>query len=227
MDYEMNTPGEFEAYDPTSEVQAVIPVDLLDLYEVYSYRHAALILAHSAPEEFAEILEALRQFRLTREMLALGGGNESLIPKRFSGFLRPLGWHETRIHGDLHVFLETKIAGRKSETQTFKKTDYLDGHKIDFVKGQVAFDLEWNSKDQTFDRDLYAARAFYEAGVIAASVLVTRSARLNSIFAEMGIRQKYGASTTWMGKLLPRLNAGRNGGCPVLVFGITERLLID
>lgn len=63
--------------------------------------------------------------------------------------------------------------------------------------------------------------------MIAASVLVTRSARLNAIFAELGIQQKYGASTTWMGKLLPRLNAGRNGGCPVLVFGITERLLID
>ncbi|MFP4030091.1 MAG: hypothetical protein ACOC98_08885 [Thermodesulfobacteriota bacterium] len=28
-----------------------------------------------------------------------------------------------------------------------------------------------------------------------------------------------------MGKLLPRLQAGRNGGCPVLVFGITPKLL--
>lgn len=32
---------------------------------------------------------------------------------------------------------------------------YIDGHNIDFVKGKVAFDLEWNSKDQTFDRDLW------------------------------------------------------------------------
>lgn len=28
-----------------------------------------------------------------------------------------------------------------------------------------------------------------------------------------------------MGKLLPRLEAGRSGGCPVLVFGITTALL--
>ena len=28
-----------------------------------------------------------------------------------------------------------------------------------------------------------------------------------------------------MGKLLPRLEAGRNGGYPVLVFGITPELL--
>src|SRR3546814_4372321 len=37
-------------------------------------------------------------------------------------------------------------------TRTIKREKYLDGHKIDYVKGKVAFDLEWNSKDQTFDR---------------------------------------------------------------------------
>lgn len=38
-------------------------------------------------------------------------------------------------------------------------------------------------------------------------------------------KQKYGASTTWMGKLLYRLNAGRHGGCPVLVFGIKPDII--
>ena len=38
---------------------------------------------------------------------------------------------------------------------------------------------------------------------------------------------KYGASTTWMGKLLYRLNAGRNGACPVLVIGITPACVIE
>lgn len=39
--------------------------------------------------------------------------------------------------------------------------------------------------------------------------------------------EKYGASTTWMGKLLYRLNAGRNGGCPVLAVGITPHCIED
>jgi hypothetical protein len=38
---------------------------------------------------------------------------------------------------------------------------------------------------------------------------------------------KYGASTTWMGKLLYRMKAGRNGGCPVLVVGITPKCVSD
>ena len=117
--------------------------------------------------------------------------------------------------------------------------NFIDGHKIDYVKGRVAFDLEWNSKDQTFDRDLYALRAFHECGLISAGVMVTRSASLNPVFHKVlqldkageavgkTVRAKYGASTTWMGKLLYRLNAGRHGGCPVLVFGITPKLIED
>jgi CRISPR-associated protein Csd2 len=110
----------------------------------------------------------------------------------------------------------------------------------------VAFDLEWNSKDQTFDRDLYAFRAFHECDLIDAAVLLTRSASLNAVFEKLGaeldekgkprtdkngkpklIKSKYGASTTWMGKLIYRLNAGRHGGCPLLALGITPNLITD
>lgn len=114
----------------------------------------------------------------------------------------------------------------------------LDTHKVDYIKGRVAFDLEWNSKDQTFDRDLYAFRAFYEYDKISLGVLLTRSNDLDKLFDSLGsyadkngevrkYKAKYGASTTHMGKLLPRLKAGRNGGCPVLVFGITRKLIIN
>lgn len=123
---------------------------------------------------------------------------------------------------------------------------YIDGHKIDYVKGRVAFDLEWNSKDQTFDRDLFAFSAFAQCGAIDVGVLVTRGTSLNPVIRDLGpalkkggsieykasgeprmTREKYGASTTWMGKLLYRLNAGRNGACPVLAFGITPRCISD
>ncbi len=126
-----------------------------------------------------------------------------------------------------------------------KRANYLDGHKIDYVKDRVAFDLEWNSKDQTFDRDLYAFAAFFQCGIIDAGVLLTRSKEMNPIFKKLGpalkrdgsveykngeprmTAHKYGASTTWMGKLVYRLNAGRNGGCPVLALGIKPACISD
>jgi hypothetical protein len=85
--------------------------------------------------------------------------------------------------------------------------------------------MEWNSKDQTFDRDLYAFRMFYECGVTACGVIITRSEQLNPLFAQLGIMKKYGASTTWMGKLLPRIRSGRHGGCPLLLVGITPTVI--
>ncbi|MCM1103885.1 MAG: hypothetical protein NC409_07225 [Clostridium sp.] len=34
--------------------------------------------------------------------------------------------------------------------------------------------------------------------------------------------KKYGASTTWIGKLTYRLDSRRNGGCPILAIGIRK-----
>lgn len=216
--------------DSPLEIERFIPAKVRNLYEVHSYRHAAAILANSAPAELEELFDALLAFRITQDMITSGGGNESAIPKEFSKLLRPKHWFETRIHGDLVVTLEVHQENGESReviTQQITRPDFLDGHKVDYVKNRVAFDLEWNSKDQTFDRDLYAARAFYECGLISAAVLVTRSADLNPVFSKLKVKAKYGASTTWMGKLLYRLNAGRNGGCPLLVFGITKNLISD
>ena len=222
--------------DPREAVERKVPGDILEKYEVYSYKNAAVILSETRQTEFAEICNALRGFTVTKAMLAKAGGNESDMPKLFSKLLRPNGWHETIIRADLEVTLAWREQVRlnakgkpvtEPRTRTIKRERYLDGHKIDYVKDNVAFDLEWNSKDQTFDRDLYAFNAFFLSSAIDVAVLVTRSASLNEIFREMGLMSKYGASTTWMGKLLYRMNAGRNGGCPVLVVGITPACVSD
>lgn len=202
--------------------QEHIPTAISELYEIYDYKHAAAILANEFPTEFDEICNALNQFRFTEADVKEAGGNESRIPKKFSELLRPLGWNEKQLNAKL-VVDDTEVSH--------------DTHKVDYIKGRIAFDLEWNSKDQTYDRDLYAFRAFFDYDKISLGVLVTRSNELDPWFASLGqytdrygtrrhYKQKYGASTTHMGKLLPRLNAGRNGGCPILVFGITTRLLI-
>ena len=220
--------------DRPDQVSPHIPADLRDGYEIHSYGHAAAILASSFAEQWLDLQRAMREFRLSWRDIAMPGGNESAIPKILSGILRPCGWVEARIHADLHVHVEA--GGQRAERVI---PNYLDGHKIDYVKDRVAFDLEWNSKDQTFDRDLYALRTFHECGLVSVGVLMTRSASLNPLFEQIpalgkdgqvqksSVKDKYGASTTWMGKLLYRLNAGRHGGCPLLVIGITPQQISD
>lgn len=238
-----------EVADSPAVVAKHLPADILKRYEVYSYRSAALILKEAHPDEFAELMDVLRTFSITTRMIRMPGGNESEIPKAVSSLLRPKGWHETVIQADLLVRLLWREPtgeernGRdifQEREEHLTRAKFLDGHKVDYVKNRVAFDLEWNSKDQTFDRDLYAFSAFSQCGVVDVGVLVTRSMALNPVFRSLGpaldkdgretsrlTHQKYGASTTWMGKLLYRLNAGRNGSCPVLAFGIRPPVIED
>lgn len=204
-----------------------------DRYEVYNYQHAMEILLGSFSQEWAEVKEALEKLEIYVSEILAPGGNESSIPKKFDKVLYPYGWREIRISGDLIVKLyprqKVQRRGEFSEepAEQRKIIGYIDGHNIDFLKHQVAFDLEWNSKDQTYDRDLLAMRTYYECRLADVGIIVTRSSSLQNYFKELGAGGKYGASTTHMGKLLYRLESRRNGACPVLAIGIKKGVIID
>ena len=199
-----------------------IDLDIQSKYEFFDYGHALEILHESFLEEWKEIQLALRQLKLTLADISKAGGNESPIPKKFDDVLYPCGWREIRISGDLIVKKYPRQTAQRRgrfsdepfEIETIK--GYIDGHNIDFLKNKVAFDLEWDSKDQTFDRDLLAMRTYFDCGLIDVGVIVTRAEELNDIFRGAGIMAKYGASTTWMGKLLYRLDSRRNGGLSLI-----------
>lgn len=215
-----------------------IPARLLDRFEFHSYGHAIEILTQAYPDEWADIVACLEKLSIKVNDLIEEGGNETAIPKKFDEILYPLHWREIKITGDLHVKLFPRKAdqrGRFSSTPFDERMieGYIDGHNIDFVKGRVAFDLEWNSKDQTFDRDLLAMRTYFDCDLISVGIIITRSEELNDVFRQIkgpdgkAIIKKYGASTTWMGKLIPRLDSRRNGGCPILAIGIKKACIED
>ena len=207
---------------------------LMNKFDFYNYGHALEILHDAFPMEWYEIQQCLQNLYLTLDDIKISGGNESPIPKKFDDILYPFGWREIRIKGDIIVKKYPRQSvqrrGRFSDVPYEVETieGYIDGHNIDFLKNRVAFDLEWNSKDQTFDRDLLAMRTYFDCGLIDVGVIVTRSEALNDIFKEVmddtGQRliKKYGASTTWIGKLIYRLDSRRNGGCPILAVGIRK-----
>ena len=204
--------------------EKLISKSVHERYELHNFNNAVEILSKAYPQEYFEIISALENIKIKIEDITTSGGNESEVPKKFSEIMRPRGWQEVKITGDLLVKLHTR---HPSTVEEVLIKDYIDGHNIDYVKGKVAVDMEWNSKDQPFDRDLYAFRTFYECGIVECGAIITRSAELNPLFDELGIKQKYGASTTWMGKLLPRIQARRHGGCPIFVVGITPRTITD
>lgn len=194
-------------------VERFVDHDILDLYEVHEWRNGLAVLTAACPDEWSDIQAALREFRLYASEIILRGGNRSRIAIRIDSLLASRGWRQKKF--DTKVVVDD--IDRSSPT-----------HEIDMFKGGVAFETEWNNKDPFYDRDLNNFRLLFELRVIQVGVIVTRCDELQDLAVELGRdRQSYGASTTHMSKLLPRLEGGGGGGCPVVVFGIRRNAFVD
>jgi hypothetical protein len=190
----------------------LVPQDLQELYHVHEWRNAAGILETACPGEWADIIAVLRGFKLYRSEISAAGRNRSPISERLDGAFYRRGWIEKKFSTAI-VLDETRV-----ESPT---------HKIDCFKGTVALEIEWNNKDPFFDRDLNNFRLLFELRAIEVGVLVTRGSELQAIFNKLGKGASYGNSTTHLDKLLPRLDGGGGGGCPVLVFAIKDKLYVE
>jgi Restriction endonuclease BglII len=190
----------------------LVPPELRTLYEVHEWRNAVGVLQTACPNEWAEMLVALQSFKLMRSEVIAAGGNRSSIVERFERSLKNAGWIEKQF---ATAILVDGVA-RESPT-----------HSVDCFKGRVALELEWNNKDPFYDRDLNNFRLLFDLQVIDVGVIVTRCSELQTIFNSLGKGSSYGASTTHMRKLLPRVRGGSGGGCPIVVFGISDRLYVE
>lgn len=189
-----------------------VPAFLRDNYEVREWRHAAAILSSDFAAEWADIAAALTEFRLYRSEILKPGGRKSGVSTRIDDALARLGWEEQ--------CFETKIVVDDAVLES-------PTHKVDCYKNGIGLEIEWNNKDPFYDRDLNNFRLLFDLRTIHVGVIVTRSDELQEIFDGLGRGDSYGASTTHMSKLLPRLEGGSGGGCPILVLGITKKLYVE
>jgi len=189
----------------------LVPEDLQRLYHVREWRNATGVLATACPDEWQEIIEVLRGFRLLRSEVQAAGGRKSPIANQIDGGFYARGWQEKQFHTAI------KIDEDLFESPT---------HKIDCLKGRVALEVEWNNKDPFFDRDLNNFRLLFDLRAVSVGVIITRCDELQAIFDGLGRGKSYGSSTTHMSKLLPRIVGGGGAGCPLLVVGIKPSLYV-
>lgn len=189
-----------------------IPEDVRGLYQVLDWNHAIAILAADFPQEFQEILQVLRNFRLMREDILVQGGRKSPISGKLDTAFYRLGWSEKEFS------IHNNIDGVEV---------YIPTHKIDCYKNRIGIEVEWNNKDPFYDRDLNNFRLLFELNAVSVGVIITRCDELQQIFTNLGKGASYGASTTHWSKLKPRIEGRGAGGCPILAFGISERLYVE
>mgnify|MGYP001305560306 CR=1 FL=1 len=181
-------------------------------YEVHEWKHSCAILKQDFPAEWNDICEALTEFRLRKSWITVGGGRKSKVAESLDSALSQRGWIE-----------------KGFDTKVVVDQQSLDSptHKVDCFKNRVALEIEWNNKDPFFDRDLNNFRLLFDLRVVSVGVIITRCDDLQDIFDDLGRGSSYGSSTTHMSKLLPKIQGGSGGGCPLLVFGIKKSLFVE
>ncbi|MGH9438050.1 MAG: BglII/BstYI family type II restriction endonuclease [Terriglobia bacterium] len=188
-----------------------LPAFIREHYEVHEWKHAQAILETDFAAEWADILAVLTGFRLKRSWLEIGGGSKSKVSKWIDSELYRRGWTEKGF--------ETQLMVDKTVMES-------PTHKVDCFKNRVALEIEWNNKDPFYDRDLNNFRLLFDLRAISVGVIVTRCDELQDTVESLGRGASFGASTTHMSKLLPRITGGGGGGCPIIVFGITNKLYL-
>jgi hypothetical protein len=185
-----------------------IPQAVRERYHIEERGHASAILATDFPNEFRDIMDCLRRFVLRKTQILTPGGGKSPISAAIDGFLRARGWREKSFD------IKISVDGRPVPIPT---------HSIDDFKNQIGLEVEWNNKTEFYDRDLNNFRLLKELRVLSVGVMITRMSELQTLFNTLGKGKSYGASTTHWNKLIPKVDGGGAGGCPLLLVGMGMR----
>ena len=182
-----------------------IPQEIFKKFEIHEWKHSIAILKNDFPEEWNDITEMLKDFSIDPNWISAPGGRKSQIADWIDQFLAARGWVEKGFDTAITV------DDMKYDSPT---------HKIDCFKNSIALETEWNNKDPFYDRDLNNFRLLFDLRAVSVGIIITRGDELQSYFDSIGKGSSYGASTTHMSKLIPRIEGGGGAGCPLLVFGI-------
>src|SRR5450631_2372293 len=106
----------------------LIPAELRPKFDVAETHHAAAILHHDFPAEWADLITLLGNFRLLRSQIMEPGGRKSPISNSINGFFYGRGWTE-------HTF---QIEVRADGAATLAPT-----HHVDYFRNRVAIETEW------------------------------------------------------------------------------------
>lgn len=212
--------------EPPSVVRLPTVSNLPSGYRYGVTRFADLIMRDAFSSRFNDLVSVLADYTITVDELLTGGGNRASMTARFDQMLADRGWGKRNI--TISKLIDDRVlhATRGHEIDMFGA-----GSQAEPYPG-IAIEMEWNNKDPFFDRDLLNFMALHREGALAVGVIVTRGPRLQHYIGPVvttGRTQKskkYGASTTHWDKIIPRLNLGGGGECPILVVGIEpERIL--
>ena len=109
------------------------------------------------------------------------GGGQADQTSELTDLFVENGWKKNRITVENRINFENFYSERTSDS-----TSHEIDHIIESDNGELAaFEIEWNNKDEFFDRDFQAMRRLYELNVIDLGVILTRGPALEDQFKDI------------------------------------------
>lgn len=150
-------------------------------WDIQSLNFADIILESEFPEQTDILLDTLLQtnFDIEQSIIKSGGGLATQTQALASRF------NEIGKKNVVKIFREIVFTG------TFRNISSEDSsHEIDHLcqnsENQfLAIEIEWNNKDEFYDRDFQSLKRLYEAHIIEAGIIVTRGTSLEGALLPM------------------------------------------
>lgn len=211
--------------DPT-----ILPPAARDYWSFMESNSAAAVIKAVCPGEWADIVEVLSTYRLDPKNWLKAGGNRGDIAEQIDDEFGRRGWAETRLDLETRGLLFDKDGNSAGVLPIIRQEGYL----VDNFKNRIVLDVEWNAKDGNLDRDLAAYRAWFDAGIISAGVIITKD-RLSLLTLARRLWADYQqtlpedqrvtklpidlttSTVTAFDKAQMRMRRGVMGSCPVLI----------
>ena len=212
-------------------IHAVIVGVLMFLFTSYILKPVYHILTThdvaKSDKQSSKPKKTLENFTLNKsDITAKGRGDKSVMSKKFDSLLLKNGWIETNFDLTLNV-QKNKVQGRRSIPYGKIEKIEFPTHSIDAFRNKIGVEVEWNNKTEFYDRDLGNFRLLNELKILDVGIIITRCDSLQQIFNKLGKGVSYGSSTTILSKCVNKADSGRAGACPLMLFGISNKLYRD
>jgi len=141
-------------------------------WEVTDINDAELLLTHHFHEECNFLKKALFSWNLElEEHIIKRGGGLANQTKSLADIFERQGWKKNNITIQKRILFQHTFEEVVFQNSNTHEIDHL----IENNSGKkVALEIEWNNKDEFFDRDFQAMRRLYEEGIIEGGIIITR-----------------------------------------------------
>ncbi len=148
-------------------------------WEIVAINHGDLIARIEFQEEIKKIVDALDVWNLEIEnnIIKRGGGQADQTLALTESFYNH-DWFKNEVTVENVVTFQKKFE-QISSNSTTHEIDHLISNKFGRM---IALEIEWNNKDEFFDRDFQSMRGLYELGVIDLAIIITRGQKLENCF---------------------------------------------